>query len=343
VVVFLLLVMPEASPYRLRLTNMELSVLSKDGYRYKSSKVVWVITMVYLGLAVSSCLALWAAGMPFFDAVNHAFSIAATGGFSTRNLSIAAFDSVLIDIVAMVFMAVASIHFGLLYAVLATRSIKPLKNTVVRYYFASIAVMTVIVAISLVRDGGYTSWGRAFLDSSFNIVSYMSTTGFANCDNSSWPWVAAVALMFVSFHCGCSGSTTGGIKIDRLIISFKAISTEVRRRLHPSSVSQVKFGSHYLPDSTVGGVMMFIVVYVLVILGSIVLVMIFGTPGDEALTGVIASVGSVGPGIGELGSLDNYSGQLSSAKIIYTLDMFLGRLEIYPLLVVLSMIFRRKR
>ena len=343
VVVFLLLVMPEASPYRLRLTNMELSVLSKDGYRYKSSKVVWVITMVYLGLAVSSCLALWAAGMPFFDAVNHAFSIAATGGFSTRNLSIAAFDSVLIDIVAMVFMAVASIHFGLLYAVLATRSIKPLKNTVVRYYFASIAVMTVIVAFSLVRDGGYTSWGRAFLDSSFNIVSYMSTTGFANCDNSSWPWVAAVALMFVSFHCGCSGSTTGGIKIDRLIISFKAISTEVRRRLHPSSVSQVKFGSHYLPDSTVGGVMMFIVVYVLVILASIVLVMIFGTPGDEALTGVIASVGSVGPGIGELGSLDNYSGQLSSAKIIYTLDMFLGRLEIYPLLVVLSMIFRRRR
>ena len=110
VVVFLLLVMPDASPYRLRLTDMELSTLSKDGYRYKSTKVVWVITMVYLGLTVASTLSLWAAGMPFFDAVNHGFSIAATGGFSSRNLSVAAFDSQIINFVAMVFMAVAAVQ-----------------------------------------------------------------------------------------------------------------------------------------------------------------------------------------------------------------------------------------
>ena len=343
VVVFLLLVMPEASPYRLRLTNMELSALSKDGYRYKSTKVVWVITSVYLGLTLTSCLALWAAGMPFFDAVNHAFSIAATGGFSTKNLSIAAFGSSLIDVVAMVFMAVAAIHFGLLYAVAATRSFKPLNNSVVKYYFASILVMTVIIAVSLIGEGGYSSWGKAFLDASFNVVSYMSTTGFANCDNSQWPWLAAVILIFVSFHCGCSGSTTGGIKIDRLLISYKAISTEVRRRLHPTSVSNLKMGGHNVTDTAVGAVMMFIVVYILVIFASIVLVMMFGTEASDAVTGVIASVGSVGPGVGELGSLDNYSDQLVSAKLIYTLDMFLGRLEIYPVFVVISMLFRRDK
>lgn len=343
VVVFLLLVMPDASPYRLRLTNMELSALSKDGYRYKSTKVVWVITMVYAGLTVTSFLSLWAAGMPLFDSVNHAFSIAATGGFSTRNLSIAAFDSQLINFVAMIFMAVAAIHFGLLYAVVATRSFKPLNNSVVKYYFGSILVMTVMIACSLIRDGGYDSWGRALMDSAFNVVSYISTTGFANCDNSSWPWLAAVILMFISFHCGCSGSTTGGIKIDRLLISYKAISTEIRRRLHPSSVSQVKLGGHNLSDMTISAVMMFIVVYILVIFASVVLVMLFGTDASEAVSGVIASVGSVGPGVGELGSLDNYSGQLVSAKIIYTIDMFLGRLEIYPVLVVVSMIFRRDR
>ena len=343
VVVFLLLVMPEASPYRLRLTNMELSALSKDGYRYKSTKVVWVITMVYIGLTITSFLSLWAAGMPLFDAVNHAFSIAATGGFSTRNLSIAAFDSQLINFVTMIFMAAAAIHFGLLYAVVATRSFKPLNNTVVKYYFGSILVTTLLIAFSLIKDGGYESWGRALMDSSFNVVSYMSTTGFANCDNSTWPWLAAVVLIFVSFHCGCSGSTTGGIKVDRLLISFKAISTEIRRRLHPSSVSQVKLGGHNLSDTTVGAVMMFIVVYVLAIFASVVLVMIFGTDASEAVTGVIASIGSVGPGIGELGSLDNYSSQLVSAKIIYTVDMFLGRLEIYPVLLVISMIFRRDR
>jgi trk system potassium uptake protein TrkH len=343
VVVFLLLVMPDASPYRLRLTDMELSTLSKDGYRYKSTKVIWIITMVYLGLTVASTLSLWAAGMPFFDAINHGFSIAATGGFSTRNLSIAAFDSQIINFVAMVFMAVAAVHFGLIYSVVATRSFKPLNNTVIKYYFGSIVLMSSIVAFSLIRGGSYDSWGRAIMDSFFNVISYMSTTGFANCDNSQWPWLAAFILVFVSFHCGCSGSTTGGIKIDRLLISFKAIGNEIKRRLHPSSVSKVRLGDHHLSDSVIGAVMMFIVLYFLVILISVVLAMVFGTGAMDAISGVVASVGSVGPGIGHIGSLENYSTQLVSAKIIYTIDMFLGRLEIYPLLVVISMIFRREK
>jgi trk system potassium uptake protein TrkH len=320
---------------------MELSGLSKEGYRYKSSKVVWIITMVYLGLTVTSCLALWLAGMPFFDAVNHAFSIAATGGFSSRNLSIAAFDSRLIDFVALVFMAVAAIHFGLLYAVVATRSLKPLNNSVVKYYFGSILVMTVIIAFALMTQGSYDSWGRAILDASFNVVSYMSTTGFANCNNADWPWLAAIVLIFLSFHCGCSGSTTGGVKIDRLLITFKAMWAEVRRRIHPTSVRQVHLGGHLLPDSTIGSAMIYIVIYVLVIFFSIFAVMLCGTEATDAVSGVIASVGSVGPGVGDLGSLDNYSSQLPAAKLIFTFDMFLGRLEIYPVLVVFSMIFRR--
>ena len=343
VVVFLLLVMPEASPYRLKLTNLELSSLSKEGYRYKSTKVVWIITSVYLVLAASSFLALWASGMPLFDAVNHAFSIAATGGFSTRNLSIASFDSQLITIVTLVFMCISAMHFGLLYAVFATRSFKPLKNPVVKYYFGTIIVTSLLIAYSLIKDGGYESWGTALLDASFNVVSYMSTTGFANCNNASWPWLAAVVLIFVSIHCGCSGSTTGGIKIDRLLLSFKALANEIKRRLHPSSVSQVKLGKMTLPDSVIGAVMMFIVVYVLVIFASIILVMLCGTDAADAVTGVIASVGSVGPGVGELGSLDNYSSQLPMAKLIYAFDMFLGRLEIYPALIVISMIFKRDR
>ena len=343
VVVFLLLVMPQASPFRLKLANMELSALSKDGYRYKSTKVVWIITSVYLTLAVSSFFALWAAGMPLFDAVNHAFSIAATGGFSSRNLSIAAFDSQLITVVTMVFMCIAALHFGLLYSVFVTRSFKPLKNTVVKYYFATIIVTSLLITFSLLHEGGYDSFGKAIIDASFNVISYMSTTGFANCDNSTWPWLAAVVLIFVSIHCGCSGSTTGGIKVDRLLISYKALAMEIKRRLHPSSVSQVKMDSHYLPDTVVGSVMVYIVVYVLVIFASIVLVMMVGTDASDAVTGVIASVGSVGPGVGELGSLDNYSTQLPLAKLIYTFDMFLGRLEIYPVLLVLSMIFKRDR
>lgn len=343
VVVFLLLVMPEASPYRLKLTNLELSSLSKEGYRYKSTKVVWIITSVYMALTASSFLALWASGMPLFDAVNHAFSIAATGGFSTRNLSIASFDSQLITIVTMFFMCISAMHFGLLYAVFATRSFKPMKNPVVKYYFGTILITSLLIAYSLIKDGGYESWGKAMLDASFNVVSYMSTTGFANCNNSSWPWLAALVLVFVSIHCGCSGSTTGGIKIDRLLISFKALGNEIKRRLHPSSVSQVKMGKVTLPDGVVGAVMMYIVVYVLVIFASIILVMLCGTDASDAVTGVIASVGSVGPAVGDLGSMDNYSSQLTMAKFIYAFDMFLGRLEIYPIMIVISMMFKRER
>ena len=343
VVVFLLLVIPDASPYRLKLTNMEMSSLSKEGYRYKSAKVVQVITVVYLGLTLVSTLLLWAAGMPLFDAVNHAFSIAATGGFSTKNLSIGYFQSDLINAIAMVFMALAAMHFGLIYAVFATRSLKPLNNTVVKYYIGSIAVMSVIIMLSLMTEGGYDSWGEAWIDASFNVVSYMSTTGFATCDNSSWPYLAGVVLMMAGIQCGCSGSTTGGLKVDRILISFKAISTEIRRRLHPSSVSQVRMSGHHLPDSAVSSVFLYIVVYVMVIFVSILAVILCGSEPVEAISGVISSVGSVGPGLGGVASLENYSMQPEMSKLIFTFDMFLGRLEIFPVFIVISMIFKRGR
>ena len=343
VVVFLLLVMPDASPYRLKLTNMELSSLSKEGYRYKSTKVVWVITRVYVGLTLLSFIALWAGGMSFFDALNHSFSIVSTGGFSTRNLSIAYYDSVLIEVVVMVFMAVSAMHFGLIYSMFATRSFKPLNNTVVKYYFSSMIVLSIVSAIGLMRAGGYDSWGNAFLDASFNVVSYMSTTGFANCDNSHWPWIISFILIFASLQCGCSGSTAGGIKADRLVISMKAIVNEVKHRLHPSSVSHVRLGGQLLTEKTVTDVMMYVVIYMLVILVSIACVMLCGVDVPDAVSGVIASVGSVGPGVAELGSLCNYSSQPAAAKLIWSFDMFLGRLEIYPVFIVISMMFNKGR
>lgn len=343
VVVFLLLVMPDASPYRLKLTNMELSSLSKEGYRYKSTKVVWVITRVYVGLTLLSFIALWAGGMSFFDALNHSFSIVSTGGFSTRNLSIAYYDSVLIDVIVMVFMAVSAMHFGLIYSVFATRSFKPLNNTVVKYYFSSMIVLSIVSAIGLMRAGGYDSWGNAFLDASFNVVSYMSTTGFANCDNSHWPWIISFILIFASLQCGCSGSTAGGIKADRLVISMKAIVNEIKHRLHPSSVSHVRLGGQLLTEKTVTDVMMYVVIYMLVILVSIACVMLCGVDVSDAVSGVIASVGSVGPGVAELGSLCNYSSQPAAAKLIWSFDMFLGRLEIYPIFIVISMLFNKGR
>ena len=343
VVVFLLLVMPDASPYRLKLTNMELSSLSKEGYRYKSTKTIAIITKVYVALTLVFFFSLWAAGMSSFDALNHAFSLAATGGFSSRNLSIGYYQSDLINLLVIVFMAISALHFGLLYAVFITRSLKPMNNTVVKYYFGSILIMSVMIMLSLKLQGGYESWGRAAMDSTFTVVSYMTTTGFSICDNSVWPWLAGLVLILASFQCGCSGSTTGGLKVDRVLISFKAISNEVKRRLHPSAVSQVRLSGHHLPDSAVHSVMLYIVLYFFVIFISIIGVLMCGAEVPEAVSGVIASVGSVGPGLAGVGSMDNYSLQPAVAKFIYAFDMFLGRVEIYPILIVLSLMFKRNR
>ena len=343
VVVFLLLVMPDASPYRLKLTNMELSSLSKEGYRYKSTKTIAIITKVYVVLTLVFFFSLWAAGMSSFDALNHAFSLAATGGFSSRNLSIGYYQSDLINILVIVFMAISALHFGLLYAVFITRSMKPMNNTVVKYYFGSILVMSVMIMLSLKLQGGYESWGRAAMDSTFTVVSYMTTTGFSICDNSIWPWLAGIVLVIASFQCGCSGSTTGGLKVDRVLIAFKAISNEVKRRLHPSAVSQVRLSGHHLPDNAVHSVMLSIVLYFVVIFLSVIGVLMCGAEVPEAVSGVIASIGSVGPGLAEVGSMDNYSLQPAVAKFIYAFDMFLGRVEIYPILIVISLMFKRNR
>ncbi len=343
VVVFILLVMPDASPYRLRLTNMEMSTLSKEGYKYKSSKVVRIITTVYAALTIAALLSLWAAGMPFFDALNHAFSIAATGGFSIKNLSIGAYGSDLINMIVLCLMALCAMHFGLLYAVVVTRSLRPMKNTVVRYYFGSIMVMSLIIMFSLLTEGGYDSWGRALMDASFTVVSYMSTCGFGICDNSLWPWLAGIVLLFASFQCGCAGSTTGGVKVDRIVISFKAITNEINRRLHPTSVMNTRMSGQHLANSAVSAVLMYIVVYIFVIFLSMLAAMLSGCEPASAISGVIASVGSVGPGLGELGCMDNYSAQPAMAKLIFTFDMFLGRVEIFPVLIAISLIFRRNR
>lgn len=342
VVVFLLLVLPQASPYRMKLTNMEMSSLSKDGYRYKSSKVLRIIVSVYLGLTVVTFFSLWAAGMSLFDAVNHAFSIAATGGFSTRNLSIGYYDSQLINSIVLVLMVVGAMHFGMIYSVLVTGSLKPLKNAVIKYYLGSIFVCSVIVMVVLMTKGGYDSWGQAAMDSSFTVASYMSTAGFAICDNAHWPWLAGIILLFVSFQCGCSGSTTGGIKVDRILIAFKAIGHELKRRLHPSAVNTVRMSGQNLSDSSVNAVIMYIVLYIFLTFLSVMGVMLCGTDAETAVSGVVASIGSVGPGLGELGCLDNYASQPTMAKFIYSFDMFLGRVEIFPVLVVLSMIFKRR-
>lgn len=159
VVVFLLMILPDRSPFKLKLTHLELSSLSKEGYKYQSGKTSRVMLSVYLGLTAAETLCLWAAGMSLFDAVNHAFSTVATGGFSTKNTSVMYFDSPAIDIIITIFMALSAMHFGVIFACFAKRSLKPLNHSVTKYYFGVIAVACVMTALCLKFQGGDSSWG----------------------------------------------------------------------------------------------------------------------------------------------------------------------------------------
>lgn len=343
VIVFLLMTLPDASPFKLKLTHLELSSLSKEGYRYQAGKTARIMLMVYILLTITEALCLWAAGMSLFDAVNHSFSTVSTGGFSTRNTSIMYYDSTLIDIIITVFMVLSSMHFGVLFAIIVKRSIRPLNNSVTRYYFSVIAVMTIVIALDLKGNGGYASWGKSVLDAAFQTASFISTTGFGQADNSSWPLLTNALLMFAAFHCGCSGSTTGGIKADRMYISVKAIWGDFQKRLHPSSLISTRVGGKVIESDTVSSVFLYIVLYLFVLMASFALVLICGVEIGDAFSGTVASLGNVGPGMGSLGTMGNYSSMPAVAKIIFSFDMFLGRIEIFPFLIVISMLKTSQR
>ena len=341
VVVFLLLIIPNSSPMRLRLTNMELSSLSRDEYRTRANKTVSIFAWVYLGLFAVAFFSYWAAGMSAFDAVNHAFSVCATGGFSTRNLSIGSFQSDLISVLTIIFMTVASIHFGLIFMSFMTRSLRPLNNPVVRFFLLSLAGGSILAAISLKVQGVDDTWWRAFLDASFHIASYTSTSGLAISDNSTWPMLPCFILIIGSLVCGCAGSTTCGLKSDRVIVLFKAVRMQIVKTLYPSSVFEVRFGKRMLRDEDVYPQVLYIALFFLLIGLSSILCVIIGDPNQHALLGSIASLTNVGPSLGTIGSFGNYNAEPDALKFIFSFDMFLGRVEIYPVLAVIAGIFRK--
>ena len=344
VVVFLLLLIPESSPMRIRLTNMELSALSKGGYHARSNKTIYIFTYVYLGLVVSSFLLYMLAGMGPFDAINHAFSVSATGGFSTKNISIAGFDSLPITLITMVYMFLASIHFGMLWMVLVTRSLKPLKNEVLRLYTGYLVLVSIIAGVILKIDGLAATWGEAILDGSFSMLSYASTTGLAISDNAGYPFFVSMLMMLVGTVCGMAGSTTGGLKSDRLLILIKSIRAHIIQSLNPSSVTELKLHGTNLQMKDVYPQVLYVALYVFVWMVSVILVLMSGVDTNNAIMATLSSIGNVGPSVGELGTFGNFGLQPSFAKLIYTLDMFMGRVEIYPVLSVIGMMLApRKR
>ena len=336
VVVFMLLILPMVSTFKMRLSKMEMTSLSKENYRLRTKEAIRVIATVFVGLTVTSAIAFMIAGMGPFDAVNHAFSVAATGGFSTKNASIGAFGSFGVELVAAIYMIIGGMHFGLIYQAFSHRSPKLFKSPVTKLYLGTIVVSTVIVAADLLISGtGSSVWDTLWM-AFFNVASYISTTGFATVDCSVWPALSILLLMFLSVQCACSGSTSGGLKTDRILIFWKSFRVQLRKQMHPSAVIPTRVGTSIVDTQMVAAVNLYVVVYFLFLFVGAAALCMMGVDYMDAFSASISNLGNVGPGFGNVGALDNFSQIPVLGKFILAAQMLLGRLEIYSLIIMFS-------
>lgn len=329
VVMFALVILPSLGSSRHTLSNMELSTIAKDNFHYRSKVILRILIFIYVGLTLTTTLLLKYAGMSWFDAVSHAMSSCGTCGFSTKNASIAFYDSAAIEGILIASMAIASIHFGILYATITGRKNNIFRSEVVRTYIAMLLTVSIVVAISLRAEGIYDSFAQAIRHASFQVVSLASTSGFATADTNGWTPLAMVLLIFCSVICGCAGSTSGGVKVDRLLISTKIISNRMKLQQHPNAIIRTKVDGVVQDDKILSLVMTFIVAYVILVLLGTIAYTIFGYDLLTSFTASIACISNVGPGFGEVGSMDNYAELPAVLKFVSTALMLIGRLEIF--------------
>lgn len=336
VVLFMLLILPEVSSIRLKLSRIEISSLSQESYHFRAKESVRVIAYVYFGLTLLETIALWISGMSLFDAICHSFATIATGGFSTRNNSVAYYDSVLIETIIIVFMTLSALNFGMIFLLVAKGSLLLFKSPVTRYYIAALLLGGTMVSLNLGLTGTYDSLGDSFRFGFFQTFSLATSTGFASADSSMWPNFSILLLIFFSLQCACSGSTSGGIKADRILISYYSIKAHITKRLHPRSVVPTRVGGHAIDPDTVSEVNLFIVFYLLCVLTASLLITLTGVDIMDAVSSTIAHIGNVGPGFGNVGSMSNYHLFNGFSKFVLTIIMILGRIELFGFFILFS-------
>lgn len=335
VVMFALVILPSMGKSRHMLSNVEISTIARDNFHYRSKVIFRILVSIYTSFTLITTIALKYAGMTWFDAVTHAMTSCGTCGFSTKNSSIAFWDNPWIEVILIVAMTLSAIHFGILYATITGRKNNIFRSEVVRTFIGMMLIIALMIAVSLVAADIYPDFGTAMRHAAFQVVSISTTSGFATADTNTWTPLAIMLLIFCSVICGCAGSTSGGMKVDRLLIASKVIRNRMKIQLHPNAIIRTKVDGIVQEESTQSLVMTFIVAYImLVILGTVVYTLF----GCDLITGVTASIScisNVGPGFGEIGSMDNFSELPVVLKLNSTLLMLVGRLEIFGFIQLL--------
>jgi len=288
---------------------------------------------IYIVMTVAEVLLLMLGGMPLFDSLCHAFGTAGTGGFGIKAASIGAYDSYYLQTVIAVFMVLFGVNFNVYFFMLMRRWSDAFHNTEVKAYFAVILTSVIVIGCNILHmmPTVYDAFHHAF----FAVATIITTTGFATVDFNLWPELSRMILVLLMFFGACAGSTGGGIKVSRFVILTKATTAELRKLLHPRSVRVMTIDGKQVSRETIQGVQGYLVVYLMIFIASILIVSLDNYDMTTSVTAVAATLNNIGPGLNLVGPTGNYAFFSPLSKIILTLDMLFGRLELFPMVILL--------
>lgn len=337
VLVFTLSLLPAVGMSSLNILKAESTGPTPGKLVPKIAETARILYIIYILLTGLEIIFLKIGGMPLFDAVTHTFATVGTGGFSTKNKSIAAYNMPSIEWVIMIFTFLAGVNFSLYYDVLMGKFKSLFKDREFQFYCTVIGIAIILITINITD-----SWGNillSFRQAAFQVVTIITSTGFATLDYSIWPAFSKMILFILMFFGGCAGSTSGGIKILRVMIVFKYIKREFYKLIHPNSVISIRIGGQTIPENVVQNVIAFVLLYFLIFAGLSLILLTQDMDLISSTSAVVASLSNIGPGFGSVGPAMNYAGLTIFTKILLSFTMILGRLEIYTVLILITPIF----
>ncbi len=332
VLMFVMAIAPLAGGNNMQLIRAESAGPKVEKLLPKAKVTAKTLYGMYIGLTVLQIILMLIGKMPFFDAVTTAFGTAGTGGFGIRNSSIAEYNTYL-QAVVTVFMLLFSINFNMYFLLLAGKLKTILKNEELRLFL--IIVVCSIILITLNNYKLFDSIWYAFHHNAFSVASVISTSGFSTVDFNLWPEFSKYILFVLMFIGACAGSTGGGIKVSRILIMLKSLKRECSSLIHPKSVKTINLSGKKIDDETVKRVNSYLVCYILIYLLSFILISFDNFSFETNFTAVSATLNNIGPGLAAVGPVGNYSEFSLLSKIVLTLDMICGRLELFPIVIML--------
>jgi trk system potassium uptake protein TrkH len=344
IVVLFVAVAPYLGMHAARLLSAEVSGINQPRFTPRIADTAKGLLVVYMTLSVAEILALLLAGMNLYDAVVHTFTTIATGGFSPYTASIGFFDSVAIEVIVMVFMALSAVSFALYYILYSRRQLGVLADRELLAYLGIIAGSILFVWGILVFEGDYgNAWGEALRYSAFDVISVITTTGFITADFDQWNTAARLALFILMFVGGCAGSTAGGIKVTRGLVVARTISQDIYKSIHPRAVLPLKFGNKIISEDVRTAILGLVLAWFAVFAAASLLLSLQADLSPiSSLSAVAATLNVIGPGLGQVGASESYAVVDSLGRVVLIVCMLLGRLEIVTALALLSPAFWRR-